>query len=34
VVEDPFGNSLVVLDSGRGSYRTDRAGNVTGVTRV
>jgi predicted enzyme related to lactoylglutathione lyase len=31
VVEDPFGNSLVVLDSTKGAYRTDEAGNVTGV---
>jgi predicted enzyme related to lactoylglutathione lyase len=33
VVEDPFGNSLVVLDSAKGTYQTDRAGNVTGVSR-
>jgi predicted enzyme related to lactoylglutathione lyase len=33
VVEDPFGNSLVVLDSTKGTYQTDRAGNVTGVSR-
>jgi len=31
VVVDPFGNSLVVLDSSKGTYRTDQAGNVTGV---
>jgi hypothetical protein len=31
VVVDPFGNSLVVLDSTKGTYRTDAAGNVTGV---
>jgi predicted enzyme related to lactoylglutathione lyase len=31
VVTDPFGNSLVVLDSTKGTYRTDEAGNVTGV---
>ncbi len=31
-VEDPFGNRLVVLDSTKGTYRTDAAGNVTGVS--
>jgi predicted enzyme related to lactoylglutathione lyase len=31
VVEDPFGNVLVLLDSTKGSYRTDADGNVTGV---
>jgi len=31
VVRDPFGNRLVVLDSSKGTYRTDDAGNVTGV---
>ncbi len=31
VVADPFGNNLVVLDSTKGTYRTDEAGNVTGV---
>ncbi len=34
VVEDLFGNGLVVLDSSRGTYRTDQAGHVTGVNRV
>ena len=33
VVEDPFGNSLVVLDSTKGTYRTDEFGRVTEVTR-
>lgn len=32
VVEDPFGNRLVLLDSTKGSYRTDAEGNVTGVS--
>jgi catechol 2,3-dioxygenase-like lactoylglutathione lyase family enzyme len=31
VVADPFGNHLVVLDTTKGYYRTDAAGNVTGV---
>jgi predicted enzyme related to lactoylglutathione lyase len=31
VVEDPFGNRLVLLDASKGSYRTDALGNVTGV---
>ena len=31
VVEDPFGNMLVLLDSTTGTYRTDTEGNVTGV---
>ncbi|TDD27743.1 bleomycin resistance protein [Kribbella turkmenica] len=31
VVEDPFGNALVVLDLSRGRYTTDGSGNVTGV---
>jgi predicted enzyme related to lactoylglutathione lyase len=33
VVEDPFGNALVVLDASKGKLRTDAEGNVTGVTR-
>jgi predicted enzyme related to lactoylglutathione lyase len=32
VVADPFGNNLVLLDSTKGTYRTDEAGNVTGVS--
>ncbi len=32
VVEDPFGNRLVLLDSTKGSYDTDRSGTVTGVS--
>jgi predicted enzyme related to lactoylglutathione lyase len=32
VVEDPFGNRLVVLDSTKGTYQTDEAGYVTGVS--
>ncbi len=32
VVEDPFGNVLVLIDLSRGRYRTDAAGHVTGVT--
>jgi predicted enzyme related to lactoylglutathione lyase len=31
VVEDPFGNVLVLLDSSTGTYETDGDGNVTGV---
>ena len=31
VVEVPFGNVLVLLDSTTGTYRTDDEGNVTGV---
>jgi predicted enzyme related to lactoylglutathione lyase len=31
VVTDPFGNNLVLLDSTKGTYRTDAAGTVTGV---
>lgn len=32
VVEDPFGNRLVLLDSTKGSYDTDESGAVTGVS--
>jgi len=32
VVEDPFGNRLVVLDSTKGTYETDEAHAVTGVS--
>jgi predicted enzyme related to lactoylglutathione lyase len=31
VVEDPFGNRLVLLDSTKGTYRTDASGSVVGV---
>lgn len=31
VVEDPFGNRLVLLDSTKGTYRTDAGGNVIGL---
>jgi predicted enzyme related to lactoylglutathione lyase len=31
VVEDPFGNLLVLLDLSKGRYVTDAAGQVTGV---
>jgi predicted enzyme related to lactoylglutathione lyase len=31
VVEDPFGNRLVVLDLSKGTYVTDGSGTVTGV---
>lgn len=34
VVEDPFGNVLVVLDLLKGSYETDESGTVTGVTKA
>ena len=29
VVEDPFGNRLVLLDSTKGTYDTDESGAVT-----
>jgi predicted enzyme related to lactoylglutathione lyase len=32
LVEDPFGNRLVVLDSTKGTYDTDDSGVVTGVS--
>jgi len=32
VVADPFGNRLVLLDSTKGTYDTDDAGAVTGVS--
>ena len=32
VVEDPFGNRLVLLDSTKGTYDTDASGTVTGVS--
>jgi predicted enzyme related to lactoylglutathione lyase len=32
VVEDPFGNRLVVLDSTAGTYDTDAVGTVVGVS--
>ncbi len=31
VVQDPFGNSLVILDLSKGTYVTDDSGTVTGV---
>lgn len=31
VVEDPFGNVLVLLDASKGTYQTDEHGTVTGV---
>lgn len=31
VLEDPFGNALVCLDTSRGAYTTDADGTVTGV---
>jgi predicted enzyme related to lactoylglutathione lyase len=33
VVEDPFGNVLVLLDLSKGRYVTDDDGTVTGVAR-
>jgi predicted enzyme related to lactoylglutathione lyase len=33
IVEDPFGNTLTLLDMSKGHYVTDDTGNVTGVTR-
>jgi predicted enzyme related to lactoylglutathione lyase len=32
IVEDPFGNRLVLLDSAKGTYDTDESGMVTGVS--
>jgi predicted enzyme related to lactoylglutathione lyase len=32
VVEDPFGNRLVLLDSTKGTYDTDESGMVTGIS--
>jgi predicted enzyme related to lactoylglutathione lyase len=32
VVEDPFGNRLVVLDSTKGTYQTDETRSVTGIS--
>ncbi|MEX1255810.1 MAG: VOC family protein [Dehalococcoidia bacterium] len=32
VVADPWGNQLVLLDLSKGTYQTDAAGNVTGVS--
>jgi predicted enzyme related to lactoylglutathione lyase len=32
VVEDPFGNRLVLLDASKGSYDTDESGGVIGVS--
>jgi predicted enzyme related to lactoylglutathione lyase len=32
IVEDPFGNSLVLLDSSKGTYDTDESGAVIGVS--
>ncbi|HET6873623.1 MAG TPA: VOC family protein [Acidimicrobiales bacterium] len=32
VVVDPFGNTLVLIDSSKGTYQTDDVGNVTGVS--
>jgi predicted enzyme related to lactoylglutathione lyase len=32
VVEDPFGNALVMLDGSKGNLQTDADGNVIGVT--
>jgi predicted enzyme related to lactoylglutathione lyase len=32
IVQDPFGNRLVLLDSTKGTYDTDESGTVTGVS--
>ena len=32
VVQDPWGNRLVLLDLNKGTYDTDEDGNVTGVS--
>jgi predicted enzyme related to lactoylglutathione lyase len=31
VVADPWGNRMVILDSSKGTYRTDPDGNVVGI---
>jgi hypothetical protein len=31
VVQDPFGNVLVLIDLSKGTYTTDEDGSVTGV---
>ncbi len=33
IVRDPWGNQLVLLDLSKGTFDTDAAGNVTGVSR-
>ena len=33
VVEDPWGNTLVLLDGSKGTLKTDADGNVTGTAR-
>ncbi|HWC31295.1 MAG TPA: VOC family protein [Dehalococcoidia bacterium] len=33
VVVDPYGNQLVLLDSSKGTYRTDSDGNVVGLEK-
>ncbi len=33
VVEDPFGNKFTLVDLSKGSYETDQAGNITGVSK-
>jgi predicted enzyme related to lactoylglutathione lyase len=33
IVADPWGNQLVLLDLSKGTYQTDGAGNVTGVSK-
>jgi len=33
VVQDPWGNRLVLLDLSKGTFETDADGNVTGVNR-
>jgi hypothetical protein len=32
VVEDPFGNELLLIDLSKGRYRTDADGSVTGIS--
>jgi predicted enzyme related to lactoylglutathione lyase len=32
IVEDPFGNRLVLLDSTKGTYDTDQSGMVAGIS--
>lgn len=34
VVVDPFGNTLVLIDLSIGTYTTDAAGHVSGVSRI
>jgi len=34
VVEDPWGNRMVILDSSKGTYITDKEGNILGQNKL